>query len=55
MTANQLTLSMRVPKDKNNSVGVWGVTSQWVFGDFGPYVYLEGTSKEDLVVTSWQD
>lgn len=55
MTANQLMLSSGIPKDKNNTVGAWGMLSQWVYGDFGPYVYLEGSSKEDLIVTSWQD
>lgn len=55
MEANQLMLSWRVPKDKNNTVGAWGMLSQWVYDDFGPYVYLEGSSKEDLIVTSWQD
>lgn len=55
MTANQLILSWGIPKDQNNTVGVWGVHSQWVYYDFGPYVYLEGSSKEDLIVTSWQD
>lgn len=53
MTENQLILSWGLPKDKNNTVGVWGVSSQWVYGDFGPYVYLEGSNKEDLIVTSW--
>lgn len=55
MTDSQLYVSLGVPKDKNNTVGSWGVHSQWVYGDFGPYVYLEGKSKNDLVVTSWQD
>lgn len=55
MTDSQLYVSMGVPKDKNNTVGTWGTHSQWVYGDFGPYVYLEGKSRDDLVVTSWQD
>ena len=55
MTANQLMLSWGIPKDKNNTVGAWGVHSQWVYFDFGPYVYLEGDSEKDLIVTSWQD
>lgn len=55
MTENQLILSWGIPRDRNDTVGVWGVHTQWVYGDFGPYVYLEGKSKDDLVVTSWQD
>lgn len=55
MTDSQLYVSLGVPKDKNNTVGSWGVHSQWVYGDFGPYIYLEGKSKDNLVVTSWQD
>ena len=55
MTANQLMLSLGVPKDKNNTVGAWGISTQWVYSDFGPYVYLEGDSEDDLTVTSWQD
>lgn len=55
MEYRQLYISMGVPKDKNDTVGSWGVHSQWVYGDFGPYIYLEGRNKSDLVVTSWQD
>jgi len=55
MTLHQLVISWGIPKDKNDSVGVWGVHSQWVYDDFGPYVYLEGKTTSDLVVTSWQD
>lgn len=55
MSRDQLVLSWSVPKDTNDTVGSWGVHSQWVYDDFGPYVYLEGKSKSDLVVTSWQD
>jgi len=55
MEANQLVLSWRIPQDKNDTVGIWGISTQWVFGDFGPYVYLDGDSKSDLVVTSWQN
>ena len=55
MSKTQLYISLGAPKDKNNTVGVWGIHSQWVYGDFGPYVYLEGESEDDLVVTSWQD
>lgn len=55
MSRDQLVLSWGVPKDTNDTVASWGVHSQWVYDDFGPYVYLEGKSKNDLVVTSWQD
>ena len=55
MDYHQLYITMGVPKDKNDTVGSWGVHSQWVYGDFGPYIYLEGRSKRDLLVTSWQD
>jgi len=55
MSKDQLLLSWGVPKDTNNTVGFWGIHSQWVYGDLGPYVYLEGKTKNDLVVTSWQD
>jgi hypothetical protein len=54
MTATQLEISMGLPKDKNNTVGSWGMHSQWVYSD-SVYVYLEGTKESDMVVTSWQD
>jgi hypothetical protein len=55
MSKDQLLLSWGVPKDTNNTVGSWGVHSQWVYGDLGPYVYLEGDNKRMLTVTSWQN
>ena len=55
MTANQLTLSWKIPQDENDTVGIWGIHTQWVFNDFGPYVYLEGDSRDNLVVVSWQN
>jgi hypothetical protein len=55
MSKDQLLLSWGVPKDVNNSIGSWGVHSQWVYDSFGPYVYLEGESETSLAVTSWQD
>jgi hypothetical protein len=55
MTIQQLYLSWGPPKDTNDTVNSWGVYSQWVYGDFGPYVYLEGKNKSDMKVTSWQD
>lgn len=55
MMEDQLILSLGLPKDQNDTVGTWGIHTQWVYGDFGPYIYLEGKSRDDLVVTSWQD
>lgn len=55
MTENQLILSRGLPNDTNKTVNRHGVSSQWVYGSFGPYVYLEGANNEDLKVTSWQD
>jgi len=55
MNSNQLLLSWSLPKDRNNTVSSWGISSQWVYDDFGPYVYLEGESKNAMKVTSWQD
>lgn len=55
MIEKQLILSWGLPNDRNNTVGSWGVHTQWVYGDLGPYVYLEGKSENDLVVTSWQN
>lgn len=55
MTENQLILSWGLPNDRNNSTYAFGVHSQWVYGTFGSYVYLEGKDKTDMKVTSWQD
>lgn len=55
MSEDQLLMSWGIPKDKNNTVGSWGIHSQWVYADFGPYVYLEGKDEHSLKVTSWQD
>lgn len=55
MTTNQLELSWGLPNDRNETVTQWGIHTQWVYGDFGPYVYLEGKNDSDLKVTSWQD
>ncbi|HVZ12440.1 MAG TPA: hypothetical protein VG965_05400 [Patescibacteria group bacterium] len=55
MTDDELILSWGLPNDRNNSTYSFGVKSQWVYGDFGPYVYLEGTETNDMKVTSWQD
>lgn len=54
MTETQLLISWGV-SEENNTVGSWGTHSQRVYGNFGPYVYLEGKNKNSLVVTSWQD
>lgn len=54
MSKDQLILSWGLPDDQNNTVGSWGINSQWVYG-LGDYVYLEGESDNDLRVTSWQD
>lgn len=55
MTDLQLYYSWGIPKDQNNTVVASGVHTQWVYGDFGSYVYLEGKTDKDLKVTSWQD
>ena len=55
MTTNQLELSWGLPNDRNETVTKWGIHTQWVYGSFGPYVYLEGKNDNDLKVTSWQD
>lgn len=55
MDEDQLILSWGLPNDKNNSTYTFGVHSQWVYGDFGPYVYLEGKDSSSMKVTSWQD
>lgn len=49
---NQCTLfaSWGYPDDVNRTVGAWGTHSQLVYGQFGPYVYLENG-----VVRSFQD
>lgn len=55
MTEDQLILSWGLPDDRNNSTYSFGVHSQWVYGTFGSYVYLEGKDNNSLKVTSWQD
>ncbi len=55
MDKEELILSWGLPKDRNNSVYSFGVNSQWVYGNFGPYVYLEGKDENSMKVTSWQD
>jgi hypothetical protein len=55
MEKEQLILAWGLPNDRNNSVYSFGINSQWVYGNFGPYVYLEGKDKSSMKVTSWQD
>lgn len=55
MDRDQLILSWGIAKDENNSTYSFGVHSQWVYGDFGSYVYLEGKTEGSMKVTSWQD
>lgn len=38
------------PRKVNQSIGSWGTHEQWVYGDFGPYVYFQNG-----VLTSIQD
>lgn len=54
MSRAQLLLSLGVPQDTNDTVGSWGIHTQWVYGDFGPYIYLQGKNEGDLKVTSYQ-
>lgn len=50
MSDDQLKKSMGRPHEVNRTVGAWGNHEQWVYGDWGPYVYVENG-----IVTSWQD
>ena len=45
-----LIMSWGEPIKINENVGSWGVHKQYIYGDFGPYVYVENGK-----VTSWQD
>ena len=57
MTGFQLGFSWGSPRDRNNTTTAYGIHSQWVYGDFGPYAYLEGKTDDlnEMKVTSWQD
>jgi hypothetical protein len=55
MTKDQLIVSLGLPNEQNDTVGSWGFHTQWVYGTYGPYIYLEGTDKTHLKVTSYQD
>ena len=48
MTTEMVLESWGEPKDRNRSVGSWGVHAQWIYGD--TYVYFENG-----ILTSWQD
>lgn len=50
MSDDQLVKSWGRPSDINRTVGSWGSHEQWVYGNFGPYVYVENGT-----VTSWQN
>ena len=49
MSESALIACWGKPRDVNKSVGEWGTHKQYVYGDFGPYVYVENG-----YVTSWQ-
>jgi hypothetical protein len=50
MNKEEVVCSWGMPEDINRTVGIGGVHEQWVYGDFGPYLYFD-----DGVLTSWQD
>lgn len=50
MTKQQVIESWGKPDDINRTVGRWGVHEQWVYGNYGTYLYFE-----DGILTSWQD
>jgi hypothetical protein len=50
MNKEQVVASWGLPQKKNRSAGSWGIHEQWVYGDFGPYVYFENN-----ILKSWQD
>jgi hypothetical protein len=50
MTKEQVRASWGPPDRSNRSVGSWGVHEQWIYGDFGPYLYFENNK-----LSSWQD
>lgn len=55
MTKDQLVVSLGLPNEQNNTVGSWGFHTQWVYGTYGPYIYLEGKDEHNLKVTSYQN
>lgn len=50
MTKEQTRASWGLPQEINKSGGEWGIHEQWIYGDFGPYLYFENNK-----LTSWQD
>ena len=50
MNKEQVRLSWGLPQEINKSGGKWGLHEQWIYGDFGPYLYFENNK-----LTSWQD
>lgn len=48
MTKDMCIDSWSEPRDRNRSVGTWGVHEQWIY--YNTYLYFE-----DGVLTSWQD
>jgi hypothetical protein len=55
MTSMQLVYSWGMPKDMNDTVTSFGVHTQWIYGTFKPYVYLDGKDDNNLKVISWQN
>jgi len=41
MTKEQVVASWGSPTDINRTVGSWGVHEQWIYNDYGPYLYFE--------------
>lgn len=50
MDKGQVRASWGLPRKINSSGGSWGIHEQWIYGDFGPYLYFENDR-----LTSWQD
>ena len=50
MTTDMVRASWGEPNDINQTVTADYVREQWVYGDFGPYVYFL-----DGILNSWQD
>ncbi len=55
MTSVQLVYSWGLPQSMNDTTTALGINTQWIYGTFKPYVYLEGKDKSSMKVTSWQD
>lgn len=50
MSEQQLVASKGKPRNVNRTSTAWSITEQWVYGSFGPFIYLENG-----VVTAVQD